>query len=287
MYKLILQGPALSEAAADDLARQLRGRLRPRRGFVLVELEQMPDRATLQRLRASHDFDINLLPPAFDPAAVRLVISDMDSTLISIECVDEIADFAGLKPQVAAITEAAMRGELDFAQSLRKRVALLRGLPAATLQRVYEERLRLNPGAETLLAGLRRQGIRFALVSGGFTFFTQRLQQRLQLDFTLANELAIDAGQRLTGTIEGDIVDADAKAAFLQDLCKRLGIGLAQAVAIGDGANDLKMLDLAGLGVAYHAKPAVQQQADCAINHCGLEGLLGLLEIEPASEHDV
>ncbi len=280
MHKLILQGPALTQQAGNQLAEQLSGQAVAHGGYIELLLDTPLPAGELSRLRRDHNFDINPLPAGFEPGAVKLVISDMDSTLISIECVDEIADFIGVKPQVAAITEAAMRGELDFAQSLRQRVALLAGLPAATLQRVYDERLRLNPGAETLLATLKRHGIKFALVSGGFTFFTGRLQHRLGLDFTLANELDIGPDGRLSGQLRGDIVDADAKAAFLRRLCADMGIGLEQAVAIGDGANDLKMLASAGLGVAYHAKPAVQAQANCAINHCGLEGLLGLLGLD-------
>jgi len=234
---------------------------------------------TLSELRQHYAFDINALPEGFDPAAVRLVVSDMDSTLISIECIDEIADFAGLKPQVSAITEAAMRGELDFAQSLTRRVALLKGLPESALGRVYNERLKLNPGAEQMLAGLKKNNIRFALVSGGFTFFTERLKARLSIDYTLANTLEIVNGT-LTGRVLGSIVGAEAKAGFLLQLCQDLSIEPNQAVAMGDGANDLKMIAVAGLGIAYHAKPKVQQQAHCAVNHSGLEAVLGLLGIE-------
>ena len=201
----------------------------------------------------------------------------MDSTLINIECVDEIADFVGVKPQVAAITAAAMRGEIDFATSLTRRVALLKGLERDALEHVYRERLRLNPGAETLLAGLRARGIHFALVSGGFTFFTSRLKERLQIDFTLANELEIVDG-RLTGAVIGEIVGAQAKSDFLHHLCADLGIAPGQAIAVGDGANDLQMLQAAGLGVAYHAKAVVQAQADIALNHSGLDGILALLQ---------
>lgn len=232
---------------------------------------------TLETLRENCQLDINTLPENFDPKAVRLLITDMDSTLINIECVDEIADFINVKPQVSAITEAAMRGELDFAASLTKRVALLEGLDSSALQHVYDERLQLNPGAETLIAGLKTCQIKLALVSGGFTFFTERLKQRLGLDFTLANVLSEKDG-KLNGTVEGAIVGAEAKADYLQQLCTQLGISTQQVIAMGDGANDLKMLGLAGLGVAYHAKPTVRAQADVSIQFGGLDTVLDFLE---------
>jgi phosphoserine phosphatase len=206
----------------------------------------------------------------------------MDSTLINIECVDEIADFVGVKPQVSAITEAAMRGEINFETSLRQRVALLEGLDVSALERVYHERLQLNPGAEALLAGLRDRGVKVALVSGGFTFFTHRLQARLGLDFTLANELRVKEN-KLQGAVEGSIVGAEAKASYLLELCRELGIEPSQAIAMGDGANDLRMLGLAGLGVAYHAKPTVRAQTHVAINQGGLDTVLDFLWREPES----
>ncbi len=233
-------------------------------------------RQSLAELRQCLPFDINPLPEDFLQDDVRLVISDMDSTLINIECVDEIADFAGVKAQVAAITEAAMRGELDFATSLTQRVATLEGLDESVLGKVYEERLSPNPGAELLIAGLKAQGVRFALVSGGFTFFTDRLKQRLGLDYTRANVLEKDGG-KLTGRILGHIVDAAAKEAFLNELCEELGISPKQAIAMGDGANDLKMLKAAGLGVAYRAKPTVQEQSDVVFNYSHLDAVLHFL----------
>jgi phosphoserine phosphatase len=235
------------------------------------------DAPTLDALRESIGLDINTLPEGFDPQAVRLLITDMDSTLINIECVDEIADFINVKPQVSAITEAAMRGELDFASSLKKRVALLEGLDTGALQHVYDERLQLNPGAETLIAGLKQRQVKTALVSGGFTFFTERLKQRLGLDFTLANVLAEENG-KLKGAVQGAIVGAEAKAEYLQQLCTQLDINPQQVIAMGDGANDLHMLGIAGLGVAYHAKPAVRAQADVSIQFGGLDTVLDFLE---------
>jgi phosphoserine phosphatase len=206
-----------------------------------------------------------------------LVAMDMDSTLITIECIDEIADFCGLKAEVSAITEAAMRGEIkDFDQSLMARVALLKGLDAGALEQVFEERLRLSPGAETMLAAVQGAGLRTLLVSGGFTFFTERLKTRLGLDFAYANTLEIVDG-KLTGKVLGEIVNATVKACTLRETCEKLGIPPSQAIVLGDGSNDLKMMAEAGLSVAFRAKPVVRAAADVAFNHVGLDGLLRLL----------
>lgn len=220
----------------------------------------------------------NQLDMAFIPAGKKLadfglVVMDMDSTLITIECIDEIADMQGLKPQVASITAAAMRGELDFAESLRRRVALLAGLDERALQRVYEERLKLTPGTETMLATLQMHGIKTLLVSGGFVYFTERLKQRLGLDYAHANTLEVVHG-KLTGKVVGDIVDAQAKADWLTKTRDALELSPEQVIAIGDGANDLKMMSAAGVGIAFHAKPIVRAQASYALNFVGLDGLL-------------
>jgi len=206
-----------------------------------------------------------------------LVVMDMDSTLISIECIDEIADMYQLKPEVAAITESAMRGEIDFAESLRRRVALLEGLDEGALQRVYDERLQLNPGAEFMLAELKRHGIRTLLVSGGFIFFTERLKARLGLDFAHANTLEIVDG-KLTGKVLGKILDAQGKAEWLLKTRDELGLKPDEVIAMGDGANDLKMMAQAGVSIAYHAKPVVREQASYALNFVGLNGLVNLLD---------
>lgn len=205
----------------------------------------------------------------------KLLVMDMDSTLITIECIDEIADMQGLKSEVAAITEAAMRGELAFRESLIRRVALLKGLDASALQRVYDERLQFSPGAETLLAGVKAAGLRVVLVSGGFTFFTDKLQQRLRLDATLANLLEISNG-KLTGKVVGGIVDAEEKKRMVERESAALGCGPGVAIVMGDGANDLQMMSVAGLSVAFRAKPVVRAQAKVALNVVGLDGLLNL-----------
>lgn len=204
-----------------------------------------------------------------------LCVMDMDSTLISIECIDEIADMVGIKPQVATITERAMLGELDFAQSLRERVALLKGLSEQDLMRVLNERLKLNPGAKEWIATCKQHNIKTLLVSGGFTFFADRVKEMLGLDYAVSNTLEIIDGT-LTGKVLGDIVDAQRKADELTQLRDQLGLTTMQTIAIGDGANDLKMMAAAGVGVAYHAKPVVQAQATFALNHVGLDGVINL-----------
>ena len=206
---------------------------------------------------------------------VRLVAFDMDSTLITIECIDEIADMQGIKAEVAAVTASAMRGEIDFRESLERRVALLAGLPVSALERVYDERLRLSPGAERMLAGFKRIGARSLLVSGGFTFFTDRLKARLGIDYTLACTLDISA-DRLTGRVHGEIVDGALKAEMFVRLRQALCGDDGLAVAIGDGANDLPMLRLADVSVAYRAKPIVRAETTHAIDHCGLDAVLNL-----------
>ena len=205
----------------------------------------------------------------------RLVAMDMDSTLITIECIDEIADMQGLKPQVAEITEAAMRGEIEFRESLTRRVALLKGLDASALQRVYDERLKLSLGAEKMLTAVQAAGLKTLLVSGGFTYFTDRMKARLGLDYTHSNVLEIENG-KLTGRVVGGIVDADEKKNTVERMCRELGISSKQAIVMGDGANDLKMMGISGLSVAFRAKPVVRAQADVALNFVGLDGVLAL-----------
>ncbi len=210
-----------------------------------------------------------------------LIAFDMDSTLINIECIDEIADAAGKKAEVAAITEAAMRGEItNFKESLRRRVALLRGVPESALHAVLNERLRLNPGARELVSACQAAGLKVLLVSGGFTFFADWVCQTLNIDFARSNVLEVREGV-LTGEVVqqywGDICDGEEKCRMLTQTCNALGLQTHQAIAVGDGANDLPMMGVAGLSVAYHAKPKVREQADVAINTGGLDRLLTIL----------
>ena len=218
------------------------------------------------------------------PLALRdfkLIAFDMDSTLINIECVDEIADAVGRKAEVAAITEATMRGEIaDFKESLRRRVALLKGVSLSSMQEVYDQRLQLNPGAAELVAACKKTGMKVLLVSGGFTFFADRVRDRLDIDFTRSNVLEIQNGLltgRMLDQAWGDICDGAEKRRMLLQTCAELGIDSRQAIAMGDGANDLPMMGEAGLSVAYHAKPKVREQAMVAINAGGLERLLEVL----------
>lgn len=242
-----------------------------------LALEEEVSLAKAKQLADELKVDVNVLPAEFKANEIKLVISDMDSTLISIECVDEIADYVDLKPQVSAITEAAMHGELNFEESLTERVALLKGLDTHALQYVYNDRLKLNPGAEKWIAGLKRKGIKFALVSGGFTFFTNQLKKQLGLDYTRANVLEESNGE-LTGKVVGGIIGAQAKADFLFELCEELDIKPHQVIAVGDGANDLLMMKEAGLSIAYHAKPAVQEQASSSLNYSGLDAILDFID---------
>ncbi|MDO9358881.1 MAG: phosphoserine phosphatase SerB [Polaromonas sp.] len=224
---------------------------------------------------------VNISTPDLKLTDFKLAAFDMDSTLINIECVDEIADAAGRKAEVAAITEAAMRGEItDYKDSLRRRVALLKGVSVASMDEVYHERLKLNPGAAELVHACKAAGMKVLLVSGGFTFFTDRVRDELGIDYTRSNVLEVENGL-LTGRMVdqpwGDICDGEEKKKMLLETCAMLGITPAQAIAMGDGANDLPMMGVAGLSVAYHAKPAVRAQAMVAINEGGLDRLLEVL----------
>jgi len=204
----------------------------------------------------------------------RLFLTDMDSTMIGQECIDELADYAGVKPQVAAITERAMRGEIEFAPALRERVALLKGLPASVIDEVIDKRIRLTPGARTLVATLRKNGVYTCLVTGGFTLFTQRIAALIGFHENHANTLVVDGGGRLTGEVAEPIFGRDAKLATLNELTRRLAIAPEATLVAGDGANDIAMIQAAGLGVAYHAKPNVAKAAAARIDHGDLTALL-------------
>ena len=215
------------------------------------------------------------VPNGLRLADFRLLAIDMDSTLVTMETLDEIADMAGLKTEVAAITEAAMRGEIkDFSESLTRRMALLKGVGEDLIERVYQERLHLSPGAEILLAAAKAAGLKTMLVSGGFTHFTERLKERLGFDYAFANQFDI-ANQRLTGRVLGPIVDGAFKARAVQQCCQDIGCPPSQAIAIGDGANDLGMMSVAGLSVGYHAKPVVREKATWSVRKGGLDVVVG------------
>jgi phosphoserine phosphatase len=275
---LILQSPSLARSDVDVIA----GSTRP------SSLENLSEKAVRLRSATPHDsvaklcearrIDYAWMEPGRRFADLKLLAMDMDSTLITIECIDELGALAGRKAEVAAITEQAMRGEIaDYKESLRRRVALLAGRPEADLENVYQDRLRLTPGAEQLVSACRKHGVKTLLVSGGFAFFTERLKARLGLDYTISNTLEAKNG-RLTGSLVGSIVDADAKAQKFVSVMQQLRAGKEETVAIGDGANDLRMMAEAGLSVAFHAKPVVRAQAGCALTYSDLDGVLNLFE---------
>ncbi len=276
--RLVVQGPAISMAHLSHIHGLVGGHTQfmqvAQHAYYLPVTEG--DYIDVKTFCASQQIDCALVQDAHRLQKMGLCVMDMDSTLIAIECIDEIADMMGLKPQVAEITEAAMRGELDFSASLRKRVALLQGLPEIALQRVIDERLRFNPGAQAWIDACKQHGIKTMVVSGGFTFFANHVKDKLGLDYAVSNTLEIVDG-KLTGQIVGDIVDAQRKADELIKLRDQLGLAAAQTIAIGDGANDLKMMAVAAVGVAYHAKPVVQEQAMYALNVVGLDGVTNLL----------
>ena len=274
---LIVQGPLLQE----DQVKAIAAMAKP--GAV----ERIAERAF--RLRGSlkneavapwcdeRSIDHAWMPQGRRFGDLKLLAMDMDSTLITIECIDELGELAGKKAGIAAITERAMRGELDFPAALRRRVAALAGLQESALLRVYEERLKLTPGAEILLKACKDHGVKLLLVSGGFSFFTERLKARLGLDYTISNRLEIENG-RLTGKVLGEIVGAEAKAEKFRTAAKELNASKSHTVAIGDGANDLKMMAEAGLSIAFHPRPVVRAQADCALDWSGLDAVVNLFE---------
>ncbi len=280
---LVIQSPALSNDQVELAAALTQAEGVQRISATAARLLDVDDES-ISREQIRHWGETAGVDTAFVPAGnklsdVRVLAMDMDSTLINIECIDEIAAFGGVKEQVASITEAAMRGEIkDFSESLRRRVAFLKGLPVDVLQQVFDQKLRFNPGAETLVSTTRQHGVRVLLVSGGFTFFTEKLKTILNLDAAHANTLASEQGL-LTGEVQGRILDAQGKADTLQAFAKESGVTHPnQIIAIGDGANDLKMLSMAGYAVAYRAKAVVRAQAPYALNVSGLDAVLNWFE---------
>jgi phosphoserine phosphatase len=279
---LVIQSPALSTDLIEQAAAIAEASGVRRVGTTAARLLAVNDSAEI-RTEILAWGERSLVDTAYVIAGNRLsdckvLAMDMDSTLINIECIDEIAAFGGVKEQVASITEAAMRGEIkDFSESLIRRVAFLKGLSAEVLQSVYEQKLRFNPGAEQLVATAKQAGLKVLLVSGGFTFFTEKLKARIGLDAAHANILGAENGL-LTGQVVGRILDAQGKADTLRAFADACGATPEQIIAIGDGANDLKMLGLAGYSVAYRAKPVVRAQAKFALNVAGLDGVLNWFE---------
>jgi len=278
---LVSPDAAAAQAAVAVLASALAGArarvkeprpLGPGAVDLLVEGEDVARiRAVAESALEGQPVDICVQP--WEGRRKHLLVADMDSTIIGCECIDELADFAGVKAQVSEITERAMRGELDFEGALRERVAMLKGLPLGDLQRAYDERVRLNPGARTLIRTMGAHGARCVLVSGGFTFFTSRVAQAAGFHDNRANRLGHD-DTALTGVVHSPILGREAKLAALREEAKGLGLSLSQTLAVGDGANDLAMIEASGLGVAYRAKPIVAAQADAKVDHADLTALL-------------
>jgi phosphoserine phosphatase len=278
---LVIQSPALSSetVAAFKVAALAQRAERQVSSARLVNIQD--DESTRKAATALGELfscDVAFVPRRQSLADFRVLALDMDSTLINIETLDEVAALAGCGTAVAALTEAAMRGEIsDYKESLRRRVALLTGVEAALLQRVADERMRANAGATELIAGCKAAGLTVLLATGGFTFFAERMQRQLGIDSVRANELVM-AGGRLTGEVTGpdggDLIDAQGKAQAVRDVCAALGCATERAIAIGDGANDLAMMKIAGMSVAYRAQPAVRVAATHAIDHSGLDAVL-------------
>lgn len=273
---LVLQGLAVDRRDIQAIAELTRARSIENSASNVFKLRNAQPHSELEARCRAAQLDFAFVPVELKLSYFKLVAMDMDSTLINIESLDEVADYAGLKPEISAITQRSMSGEIDFGESLRYRVALLKGLDANALERVYEERLALNPGAETFIATLQKHDIKIMLVSGGFTFFTERLKQRLSLNYAYANQLELMNG-KLTGAMLGPMLDPQAKAEKLREARALLGIGIGnQIIAIGDGANDRLMFDAADVGIAYHAKAVLRSHATYCIDHVGLDGVLNL-----------
>lgn len=274
---LIVQGPAATAAQAATLAAMSGAAASEAIGPHAFRLTGAARRDGVSTWCEARQLDHAWVAEGRRFADLRLLAMDMDSTLITIECIDEIGGYINRKALIAGITLQAMRGEIDYPESLRRRVALLAGLDEDVLQDVYDEKLRLSPGAEALIERCKRLGVKLLLVSGGFSFFTERLKERLGLDDTISNVLDVEGG-RLTGRVLGTIVDARAKAAKFRQLAQRLGAARAQTVAIGDGANDLAMMAEAGTSIAYRAKPVVHAKATHVLDYSGLDGVFNLFE---------
>ena len=276
---LVIQGADIETRDLKELAKLAGAAAIDRLSATAFRLRGAQPAAGIAVLCGTAKLDFGFVPEDRKLSDFKLLVMDMDSTLITMETIDELADMVSIKAEVAAITERAMRGEIEYDQSLRERLALLKGLDESALLRVYEERLKFSPGAERMLAAVQAAGIKTLLVSGGFTYMTDRLKTRVQLDYTHSNVLEISNG-KLTGKVLGEIVNADAKLAALKRIAGEIDASPAQIAGVGDGANDLKFLAACGVSVAYHAKPVVREQTSYAINHAGLDAMLCLLSAE-------
>jgi len=274
-HHLVVQGPDVTEALAASLQILSDARTVQQLGPNAFRLRQAHRRPQIIEVCRNWRIDYAFVPVNARLGDFGLIAMDMDSTLITIECIDELADLAGVKAQVSEVTASAMRGEIEFAESLRRRVALLEGLPTKALEEVYEQRAKLSPGAEALMQRAKELGIKTLLVSGGFTYFVDRFKTRLGFDYARSNLLDVQDG-KLTGRVLGEVFDAQAKAATLRETCANIGIAPDKALVLGDGANDLPMMSAAGVSVAYHAKPLVKQQATYSLDYAGLDGVLNL-----------
>lgn len=272
---LIIQGLEIQNHDLRELAKLAGANHIERITGQAFRLENAHRRDNVPEYCADAELDFAFVEQTAQLADFGLVAMDMDSTLLAIESIDEIADMHGVKPQVSEITLRTMRGEIVFAESLKQRTALLQGLDQDALQRVYDERVQLSPGAEKMLQRMKAAGLRTMVISGGFTFFTDRIKTKLEFDYAAANTLEI-VDNKLSGKVLGEIIGAQGKADVLKRVREELGLKREQVIAIGDGANDLKMLGEAGVSIAYHAKPVVQEKATYAINHVGLDGVVNL-----------
>ena len=259
---------------AKELSAALKGDLEQRTRHFRIHTN---NKFNINQLRLMHKVDLNLLNEEFNFSKVRLLVSDMDSTLITIETIDEIAKETGMSNEVASITEQAMLGNLDFTESFKKRVSILKGVNTATFETVYNNHLKLNPGALKLINFFKSIQVKSAVVSGGLSYFAERLHRQLGIDTFRANNVEI-SNNHLTGKVLGKVIDASEKANYVNELCNLYHLERNQVIAIGDGANDLKMMKIAGLSVAYHAKPIVQKNCDIVINHSGLDSVIDFFD---------
>ena len=272
---LVLHGRALPDPELRRIVQMVSGGGVTSLGPVAVRISRAEESPLVATYCEQNELDFAWVPETRLLSNLRLIAIDMDSTLVTIESIDEMGGLLGIKDRIASVTEQAMRGEIDYRESLQRRVALLAGLESSALERICEERMQLSPGAEALISRCRELGIRTLLVSGGFSFFTGWLKERLGLDAAYSNQLEIVAG-KLTGRMVGDIVDGEGKAARLVQEIASMGIMASQVVAVGDGANDVPMMNIAGVSVAYRAKPVVKDKATHALDYCGLDGVLNL-----------